>query len=771
MKFGVGQAVTRIEDQRLLTGQGRYTDDLSVANTARAYILRSPHANAKINSIDTSAASQADGVLLVLTGADVAADGLGDMPCLIPITNRDGSQRPDTSFPILAQEQVRYVGNAVAVVVAETLEQARDAAELIDVDYEPLDAATDTVAATKDGAHQIWPHISNNMVFDWENGDKAAVDAIFDKAAHNIEVTLVNNRLIANSMETRAIVADYNPDDDRTTLYSSTQGPSLIQGPLAEMVLKMEVGKLRCITTDVGGGFGMKVFVYPEHAIVVWASRKLKRAVRYTPDRSDAFVSDVHGRDNVSTAQAAVDENGVIQALRVTTYANMGAYLSNFAPFIPTDCGTHMLSGSYQVPLIYVNVKGVITNTTPVDAYRGAGRPEATYVIERVVDVVGRELGLGPAEVRRRNFITPTQMPFKTALGNTYDSGDFALLMDKAMAAADWDGFESRRQAAKAQGKILGIGMATYIEQCGGGDPLPAIVRVDEDDTVSVLSGTQTNGQGHETSFTQILSEKLGIDVENIRVIQGDTDHTPPGFTGGSRSLPVGGPAVIAAAEKVIEQGKQIAANVLEAAVEDIEYGDGRFSIVGTDRRLSLFDAAKASRDPAHADAGVEPNLSGTGEFTPPEATYPNGCHICELEVDADTGSTTIVRYTIVDDFGAVINPLLLQGQVHGGVAQGVGQAMLEQGQYDDSGQLLTGSFMDYTMPRADIFPTIDFEMENTPCTTNPMGIKGAGEAGSIGAPPAVVNAFVDALNPATGIKHIDMPVTAEKIWRTLHAS
>ena len=768
IKFGIGQAVTRFEDQRLITGQGRYTDDLAISHAARAYILRSPHANARIQYIDTAAAQSSAGVLLILTGADVEADGLGDNPCMIPIHNRDGTQRPDTPWPILAKQQVRYVGDPVALIIAETLEQARDATELIEIDYEPLPAAVDTVGATKADQLLVWPDIANNVVFDWQAGDQEAVDQVFAEAAHISEVRIINNRIIANSMETRTMAVDYDADTERSTLYSSTQGPAFIQAPLAEQILKIDPAQLRCVTTDVGGGFGMKVFVYPEHALVTWASRKLKRAVRYTPERSDAFVSDVHGRDNVSYAQVATDEQGVMQALRVTTYANMGAYLSNFAPFIPTDCGTNMLSGCYRLPHIYVNVKGVMTHTTPVDAYRGAGRPEATYLIERVIDVLGRDLGLSQDEIRRRNFIAPQQMPFKTALGNTYDSGDFASVMDQAMAAADWQGFEQRRHDAKSRGKLRGIGLATYIERCGGGTPLPARVRFNDDETITILSGTQSNGQGHETAFIQILCEHLGVAPEQVSVVQGDTDITPSGFTGGSRSVPVGGVAVAGAAQEVIEKGRQVAAQALEVASADIEFAAGSFNIVGTDRRMSLFEVARAAKQPENVPVGMSPGLDIEHAFTPPEATYPNGCHVCEVEIDVSTGAASIERYTVIDDFGATINPLLLAGQVHGGIAQGMGQAMYEQGQYDADGQLLTGSFMDYAMPRADTVPEIHFNMQNIPCATNPLGIKGAGEAGAIGAPPAVVSAFVDALNPITGITHIDMPITAEAVWSLL---
>ncbi|MFO1349935.1 MAG: xanthine dehydrogenase family protein molybdopterin-binding subunit [Gammaproteobacteria bacterium] len=768
VKFGIGQAVTRVEDQRLITGQGCYTDDLPAPHAARAYILRSPHAHALIKRIDTSAARQAPGVALVLTGADVVAEGLEGNPCLVPLNNRDGSPRADTPSPILAGDKVRYVGEPVALVVADTLNQARDAAELIAIDFEALPAATDTIGATEPGAAQVWEHIPHNIAFDWGNGDQTAVEAAFANAAHVTKVRLVNNRIVVNSMEPRPVLAEYDPTSDRSTLYTSNQGPSFVQGPTAA-ILKLDKAKLRCMTADVGGGFGMKVFNYPEYALTVWASRKLKRAVRYSPERSDAFVSDVHGRDNVSYAEAALDGAGRLLALRVTTYGNLGAYLSNFGPMIVTQAGTHMLSGVYQVPAVYVNVKGVLTNTVPVDAYRGAGRPEAAYVIERVIDAAARELNLSPAEIRRRNFIAPEQMPYKTPLGNTYDSGEFATIMDKALAKADWAGFAARRREAEGRGRLRGIGMAYYIERCGGGNPLPAIVQFNDDDTLTVLSATQTNGQGHETSFLQILVERLGVPPERIKIVQGDTDRTPAGISGGSRSLPVGGAAIAGAADEIVKKGKLVAAQVLEAAAGDIEFKEGMFGIVGTDRRKTLFEVARAAKNPAHLPSGVEPGLDTTYAFKPSEATYPNGCHVCEVEIDRATGAVSIKRYTVVDDFGAIINPLLLAGQVHGGIAQGAGQALLEQSLYDpDSGQLLTGSFMDYAMPRADLLPPIDFNMHNVPCQTNPLGIKGAGEAGAVGAPPAVVNAVVDALQPVIGIVPIDMPVTAEKVWALL---
>lgn len=772
VKFAIGQGVARVEDTRLIQGAGRYTDDIDVPGAARAAILRSPVAHARIVSVDTSDAEAMPGVIAIYTGKDVAADGLGDLPCVVPLNNRDGSPRADTPRPALARDKVRHVGEPVAFVVAETAYQARDAAEAIVVEYDELPSTVDTEGSTNEDAPQLFDHVGNNTVFDWESGDAAAVDAAFETAAKRVSMRIVNNRVVVNSMEPRPIVAEYDAETGRSTLWSSTQGPHVIQPILASQVLKIDPKLLRCRTTDVGGGFGMKIFLYPEQVLAVWASRKLKRAIRYLPDRSEAFVSDIQGRDNISYAEAAVDADGVIQALKVTTYANLGAYLSQMGVFIPTNAGTHMLSGVYKIPHLYVNVKGVLSNTTPVDAYRGAGRPEATYVIERVIDKVGLEMGLTPDEVRRRNFIPPEAMPFKTALGNVYDSGEFQTLMEECMARADWAGFEARREAAAKAGKLRGIGLAYYIERCGGGAPETADVRFTPTGQIEIRIGTQSNGQGHETAYAQILSDTLGIDAEQIRVIQGDTDETPKGMTGGSRSVPVGGAAVLLAGRQIVEKGKKIAANVMETAPADIEFQDGVFRVAGTDKSMTLAEVEKASHSAANLEDGMSPGLNEVHERTPEAPTYPNGCHVCELEIDPATGTVEIVRYTVVDDFGETINPTLLAGQVHGGIVQGVGQALHEHTVYDpDTGQLVTGSFMDYGMPRADTVPMFDFTVHNVRCTTNPLGIKGAGEAGAIGAPPATISAIVDALRPTTGIDHIDMPATPEAIWAVLAAA
>lgn len=768
MKFSIGQSAPRIEDHRLLTGTGSFTDDLTDPAALRAVILRSDHAHAIIKDIDTTAAAAADGVVSVLTERELAQDGIKDMPCLTELDNRDGSKQAYTPWAALARDRVRFVGQPVVLIIAKTVSQATDAAELIAITYEDLPVSLDLEKTVKQNAPQLWDHIPDNTALDWHIGDEAAVDDAFAKAASTSSIRLVNNRVVVNSMEVRPIFAQYNKSNDRTTLYSSTQGPDFIIGPLAQ-VLSVDKSKLRCVTNDVGGGFGMKVFLYPEHVLVTWAARKLKCDISYLPTRSEAFTSDVHGRDLVSHAQAALDENGVILGLKVLTYSNLGACLSNFGPYIQTGSGGHMIPGCYQMPACYNRVIGVLTNTVPVDAYRGAGRPEATYLIERFMDVIADDMGLSPDEIRRRNFIKPEQMPYTTALGNTYDSGDFEAIMQLAMENAQWDQFDTRAKISRDNGKIRGIGMSVYIERCGGGGGLPAVLEFNEDDSLTLLTGTQTNGQGHETAFTQILSDRLGISVEKIHIVQGDTDRTPPGFTGGSRSVPIGGSATLRAADEVIQKGRSIAAHLLETAESDIEYTDGRFTVAGTDMTMDLFQVASAAQDATKLPDGIEPGLNTTHEFTSDEATYPNGCHICELEIDPETGEIEIANYTLVDDFGELINPNLLAGQVHGGIAQGIGQALLESTVYDANGQLVSGSFMDYTMPRADNIPPIRFNTKNIPCKNNPLGIKGAGEAGAIGSPPAVVNAVVNAVAQYAGdINHIDMPITREAVWQLL---
>ncbi|HEV3494423.1 MAG TPA: xanthine dehydrogenase family protein molybdopterin-binding subunit [Reyranella sp.] len=769
-KFGIGQSVRRVEDPRLLTGGGRYTDDTKLnAPAARAYVLRSPHAHADIRSIDTATARKAPGVLLVLTGEDVTKADFGDVPCLVPLENRDGTPRGDTSRPMLAKGRVRHVGDPVALVVAETLEQAKDAAELIEVDFAARPHTVGTYESAQPGAPLVHDHIKDNIVFDWEMGDRARTETAFAKADRIVRLQIVNNRLVVNSMEPRGAICEYDPKDDRSTLWVSSQGVSMIRPVVADMILKIGSPKLRVRTGDVGGGFGMKIFVHPEYPMVVWASRTLKRTVKWIPDRQEAFQSDVQGRDHVSIAEMALDKDCRFIGCRITTYAALGAYLSHFSAFIPTLAGSSMLVGLYQTPAVYVNVKGVLTNTVPTDAYRGAGRPEAAYALERLIDVAARRLGFASDELRRRNFIQPAAMPHTTPLGLVYDSGDFARNMRDALAAIDAAGFAARRAEARALGCYRGLGQAVYIEQSGFPPDEFAELRFDPAGTLTVLMGSQSSGQGHQTAYSQLAAERLGLALDKIRVLQGDTAMIGFGRgTGGSRSLPVGGAALVHAADKLVAKGKRIAAHLLEAAEADIAFEDAVFTITGTDRSVSIEAVARAAFNPAQLPPGLEPGFAESGHFTPPAPTFPNGCHGCEVEVDPETGHIAILRYVVVDDFGTVINPLLLRGQVHGGFAQGIGQAMLERCIYDEeSGQLVTGSLTDYALPRAEDLPALDFRYNVVPCRTNPLGVKGAGEAGAIGAPPALINAVVDAV-AELGIDHLDMPLTPERLWRAL---
>jgi aerobic carbon-monoxide dehydrogenase large subunit len=770
MKFGIGQPVRRYEDLRLITGRGRYTDDVSPPRTTHAFVLRSPVAHAHLRRVDAAAALQMPGVLFVATGAEVQAEGLGNLACQTPLNNSDGTPRHDTPRPLLAIGKVRYVGQPVALVVAETLSQARDAAEAIEVDYEALPLVTEAKDALTPGAAQLFDHIPGNLVFDWDNdlGDPKATAAAFAKASHIVGLDLVNNRLVANSMEPRNAVADFDPQSGRSTLYTGTQGPHFVRDPLAEAVLKIPKEQLRVITPNVGGGFGMKAFVYPEQALAVWASRKIARPVKWQEDRSEGFISDNQGRDHTTHAELALDAAGRFLGLRVTTLANLGAYLSPFGAFVPTR-SSDLVSGLYMIGAVHVNVKGVCTNTVPVCAYRGAGRPEAAYLLERIVDAAARELRLTPDAIRRVNFVPASAMPYTSVTKLVLDSGEFEKVMDRCMAAAEWSSFAQRRAYSEREGKLRGIGMATYTERCGGGFPETASIEF-KDDRVELVMGNQEYGTGLLTAYKQIVSDQLGIDADQIDVIMGDTDRTPAGLTGGSRAIAVGGAALHEAGRAVISKGSQVAAHLLEVGTQDISFADGVFSVPGTDLRIDVMAVAKAARDPARLPADVEPGLDATHHRVPPAQTFPNGCHIVEVEIDPDTGCVAIDRYTIVDDFGRTINPLLLEGQVHGGIVQGIGQALLEHAIYDeDSGQLLAGSFMDYAMPRAGDVPAFAFSTHNVPSTSNPFGVKGAGEAGSVGAPPAVINAVVDALHERTGVRHIDMPATPRRVWETLN--
>lgn len=766
-KFGLAQSIRRVEDPRLLKGDGRYTDDIVLPGMLHGIVLRSPHAAAKITRIDSAAATSVPGVKAVYTAADLQADGIAPMPCAAPVQNQDGSDMVDPPHPALVGDAVRYVGDPVAFIVAETPAAARDAAELIVIDYAVEPAITDLAAAIEPSAPLVWPKAAKNIAFDWGLGDKAATDSLFTKAAHVTRLTVVNNRVVVASMEGRASIAEYDATSGRWTLYANTQGGWLIKN-LISQVFQTEPAKFRVVTPDVGGGFGMKAFLYAEHVLTCYAARKLGRPVKWTSDRAEAFLSDTQGRDNITLGELAIDKDGKFLALRTRNVANMGAYLSTFAPYIPTLAGGAVLSGVYGFQQIYANVLGVFTHTAPVDAYRGAGRPESNYLLERLVDAAAHELNIDRAELRRRNMVPPLAMPHTTPVGKTYDSGDFPMVLDAALKQMDYAGFAARRAEAAKRGKRRGIGLSYYLEVTMGDPTERAEIRFADDGFVDLYVGTQSTGQGHETGYIQLVSQRLGIDGEKVRVRQGDTDSIPTGGgTGGSRSLYSEGQAILITADTVINKGKQAAAEMLEAAPADIAFADGLFSIVGTDRGVDIITLAATQRQ--KVAAGEASNTLDTAETVDvAEHTFPNGCHMAEVEVDPDTGVIEIIRYRVCDDFGKTVNPMILRGQVHGGVAQGLGQALLELATYDPaSGQLLSGSFMDYALPRANDLPDIEVDLLEVPCVANPLGVKGAGEAGSVGSPPAVVNAIIDALRD-DGVTHIDMPVTSETVWRAI---
>jgi len=767
-KFGLSQSVRRVEDPRLLTGNGRYTDDIGLPGQAHGVVLRSPHAHARIAALDTAPALAIPGVLAVITGRDLEAAGLGPVPCVIPLKNKDGSPRADTPRLALATDTVRHVGDPVAFVVADTPQAARDGAEAIGVDYDILPAATDLATACDAGTPQVWASAPGNIAFDWEAGDKVATDTAFARAAHVTRLTVVNNRVVVASMEARAAVAAW--EGDRLTLHTNTQGSWLVRNLLANVVFKIDPATVRVVTPDVGGGFGMKLYLYAEHVLVAFAARQIGRPVKWASERTEAFLSDTHGRDNITLGELATDANGRFLALRTKNWANMGAYLNTFAPFIPTGAGTKVLASVYGFEAIHANVLGVMTNTVPVDAYRGAGRPESNYLVERLIDTAARELGIDRIELRRRNMVPQSAMPYVTAMGQRYDSGDFAQLFGTALQKIDWDGFETRRAEAAARGKKRGIGVAYYLEATGGSATENAKVVFAEDGMVDVYVGTQSTGQGHETAYAMLTHHELGVPLEKIRVKQGDSETLPDGGgTGGARSLYSEGQAILVTTASVVEKGKQAAAEHLEAAVADIEFSpaEGRFAVAGTDRAVGILDLAAAQR--RRVAGGQSAILLDAMETAKIEAhTFPNGCHVAEVEVDPETGVVSVPRYIVVDDVGHALNPLIVRGQVHGGVAQGLGQALMERTSYDNgSGQLLSASFMDYAVPRADDLPDIDVDLIEVTCETNPLGVKGAGEAGAVGSPPAVINALVDAL----GGKVVDMPATPESVWKALHAA
>ncbi|MBH0236808.1 xanthine dehydrogenase family protein molybdopterin-binding subunit [Methylobrevis albus] len=759
-KFGIGAPVRRREDAALITGHGSFTGDITPADCLHAVVLRSPMAHARFTIGDLAAVRAMPGVHVVWTADDIG--DLAAMPTKAFPKQANGQPIRVPRHPVLAEGTVRHVGDPVAFVVADSVVAARDAAEAIEVAYDGLPAIVDTGAALDDGATLVWPEHGTNLAFEHHLGDRAATAAAFARADRVVDLTILNNRLVANYMETRAAIADYDAASGRWTLTAGTQGGHGIRDVLAKDILKVDRSRIRVVTPDVGGGFGTKAFVYAEYPLLMRAAEQLGRPVKWVADRNDHFVADAHGRDNVTTAKLALDADGRFLALEIDLVAAMGAYLHQFGPYIPC-LGVTMSTGLYDIGAIDVTVRGVYTHTTPTDAYRGAGRPEAAYLIERLVDVAAQETGLDPVEIRKRNFVATAALPYKTVTGRLYDTGEFSGHLDKALELADRDGFAARKAASAAEGKLRGFGFATYIEACAFAGSEEANVTLNPDGSATLFIGTQTNGQGHATAYGQVIAGYLGIDLDKVETVQGDTDRVRVGGgTGGSRSIPLGLASVDIASKVLVENIRQLAADRLEAAPGDIELEGGSVRVVGTDRSLSLADLAAGTPDPE--------KLKAHGNFEQEECTYPNGTHVCELEIDPETGTTTIARYTIVDDFGVTVNPLLLAGQVHGGVAQGIGQALLENTVYDGDGQLLTATFLDYTMPRADDFPMFDFNTRNVPSTTNLLGIKGAGEAGTIGAAPAVMNAVVDALSDA-GIRHIDMPATPSRIWQALSAA
>lgn len=784
---GIGASTKRREDVRFLTGAGNYTDDINVHGQAYVHFLRSDVAHGTITNLDTSDAAAMPGVVRIFTGADF--EGVGGLPCGWQVTDKHGEVMKEPAHPVIAQGKVRHVGEIVAAVVADSLQEARDAAEAIVVDIDELPAVVDMKAALEDGATKVHDDLADNLCYDWGfvEENKGAVDEAIANAAHVTTLELVNNRLVANPMEPRVAVGDFERGTGNSTLYTTSQNPHVIRLLMGAFVLGIPEHKLRVVAPDVGGGFGTKIFHYAEEAFCTFAAKACNRAVKWTSTRSEAFMSDAHGRDHVTKIELALDADNNFTAVRTETYANMGAYLSTFAPSVPTWLHGTLMAGNYKTPNVYVNVKAVFTNTVPVDAYRGAGRPEATYQLERVIDKAARELGVDPVELRRQNFIT--EFPYATPVAVEYDTGDYHATMDKMLELIDRDGFAARRSESEAKGKLRGLGINCFIEACGiapsnlvgqlgarAGLYESATVRVNATGGLVVMTGSHSHGQGHETAFPQVISEMIGIPEDQVEIVHGDTANAPMGMgTYGSRSLAVGGSAMVRAAEKIINKTKKIAAHLLEAAEADIELKDGTFSVAGTDKSVAWGDVCLAAYVPHNYPLeDIEPGLEETAFYDPSNFTYPAGAYACEVEVDPETGLTTIEKFVSADDFGNVVNPMIVEGQVHGGIAQGIGQALLENCAYDENGQLLSASYMDYAMPRAfDLPPMENYTVDHscqTPCTHNPLGVKGCGEAGAIGSPPTVINAILDALNSGGHkVDHIDMPATPSRVWAAIN--
>ncbi|WP_346896913.1 xanthine dehydrogenase family protein molybdopterin-binding subunit [uncultured Roseibium sp.] len=770
---GIGARALRKEDKRFITGKGRYTDDMVLPRMTYAAFVRSPHAHAKVKGIDASAALAMPGVEAVLTGEQLVGDGIGNLICGWMIHSKDGSPMNMGAWRALEPETVRFVGQAVAVVIADTQGQARDAADAVVVDYEELPAVVDTSAALAPGAPQLHPEAPGNLIYDWDIGDEAATNAAFDSAAHVTRMDITNNRLVPNPMEPRAALADYDTAEEHYTLYTTSQNPHVARLVLSAFYNVAPEHKLRVVAPDVGGGFGSKIFIYPEEIVALWASKRVGRPVKWVSDRTEAFLTDAHGRDHKTEAELALDADNKITGFRVKTMANLGGYMSLFSSSVPTYLYATLLSGQYDIPNIHCNVKAVYTNTAPVDAYRGAGRPEATFLVERIIETAAREVGMPPADFRRRNFIHA--FPHQTPVIMCYDAGDYDATLDAALKAIDYDGFPARKAEAASRGKLRGMGLSCYIEACGIA-PSAAVgslgagvglwesaeVRVNPVGTIEVLTGSHSHGQGHETTFAQLISERFGLDNDAVSIVHGDTDKVQFGMgTYGSRSGAVGMSAIVKALDKVEAKAKKIAAHLMEASEGDIQIEGGELKVAGTDKKLSFTEVALAAYTAHNLPEGMEPGLKEGAFYDPTNFTFPAGTYACEVEVDPDTGKTEIVNFVAADDFGKVINPMIVEGQVHGGLTQGIGQALLENATYDENGQLVTASYMDYAMPRADDVPSYNLLTTETICPGNPLGMKGCGEAGAIGSPPAVINAITDAI----GNNDLSMPATAEKVW------
>lgn len=778
----IGKSVKRVEDQRFITGKGNYTDDIILPGMTYGYVVRSPYAHAKIKSVDTSEAEALDGVVAVFTGEDVK--DIGGVPCGWQVNFKNGDTMKEPPHPLMVRDKVRHVGDAVALVIAESREAARDAADLVHVDYEELPAVVNAAEAVKDGAPLVHDDVPNNMCYDWELGNpKAEVDAAIESAHHVTTLEFVNQRVAPNAIEPRAAIGHYEAARDHYTLYTTSQNPHLTRLLLSAFTLGLPEHKVRVVAPDVGGGFGSKIFHYTEEALVIWASRQLERPVKWTSDRSEAFMTDAQGRDHVTKAEMGFDEDGNIVGLRINTFANLGAYLSTFSTCVPTWLHGTLLQGVYTTPKIHIDMTAVFTHTVAVDAYRGAGRPEATYLLERLIDTGALEMGMDPAEVRFKNFIPPfdgvEQEGYMTQVALQYDSGNYEGTLKRALEMVGYEDFRKEQEKARKEGKLLGIGFSTYIEACGiapsavvgslgarAGLYESAQVRVQPTGKVSVYTGSHSHGQGHETTFAQVVADKLGIPLEDVEIVHGDSESVAFGMgTYGSRSLAVGGSAIVRSIDKVLEKGAKIAAHKLEASVEDLEYAEGKWTVKGTDKSIGFADISLTAYVPHDYPENLEPGMDFSSFYDPANFTYPFGAHIAIVEVDKDTGKVSLKRFIAVDDVGNVINPMIVEGQIHGGVAQGVGQALFEETLYDKNGQLINGSYMDYTMPRADDLPSFEVDRQVTPCPHNPLGVKGAGEAGTIGSTPAVVNAVMDALHPF-GIKNLAMPLTPERVWR-----